>query len=118
MAYRQFTDASGAEWTVYDVNPRMQERRAGDRRDPTHYNDESQLDRRGDDRRATVTTGRPVRITRGWLCFESKTERRRLQPIPNGWHVMSESELVGLLEQARVAPRRANPNQQSGAGRP
>jgi hypothetical protein len=105
MAHRQFTDESGTEWTVYDVIPRLDERRAGDRRDRGPESAESQ-ERRGEDRRATVTH-RPSRLTRGWLCFESAHERRRLQPIPDEWHHRSDADLAGLLEQARVAPRRA-----------
>ena len=122
MAFRQFTDATGVEWTVYDVVPRADERRENDRRDSTHLTDESQMDRRGPDRRATLNSVRTVRLTRGWLCFETKTERRRLQPIPENWHVMADADLAGLVQQARVAPRRLTPDkkpdQGSGAGRP
>lgn len=107
MAHRSFLDAAGTEWTVYDVNPRADERRSHDRRD--HSGDaETTVDRRAEDRRATVGGVRPVRLTRGWLCFESKGERRRLQPIPENWHLQSDAELAGLLGQARVAPRRAS----------
>jgi hypothetical protein len=60
------------------------------------------------DRRATVGMIRPGRLTRGWLCFESQGERRRLQPIPESWHHLTDAELAGLLGQARVAPRRAS----------
>jgi hypothetical protein len=56
MAYRQFVDADGVEWTVYDVIPRTSDRRSADRRDSAQYADESQLDRRGDDRRAPVVS--------------------------------------------------------------
>ena len=117
MAFRQFTDASGVEWTVYDVIPRADERRTTDRRDATHYGDDSQLDRRGLDRRATLASVRPVRITRGWLCFETQGERRRLQPIPENWHLLSDADLSGLVQQARIAPRRVKPDQGAGASR-
>jgi hypothetical protein len=117
MAFRHFTDQQGVEWTVYDVVPRAEERRASDRRDPAHPPEDVQLDRRGDDRRATQFSIRPVRLTRGWLCFEAQGERRRLQPIPEKWHLMGESELTGLLQQARLAPRRVKPDQGAGAGR-
>jgi hypothetical protein len=106
MAHRQFVDAGGVEWTVYDVIPRMSDRRSGDRRDTAQYADQSQLDRRGEDRRAPVVNVHPVRITRGWLCFESSGDRRRLQPIPEGWHLLPDSGLITLLQQARSAPRR------------
>ena len=118
MAHRQFIDGSGTEWTVYDVVPRADERRAYDRRgeaQPETPDDE----RRGDDRRATVTTTRPVRLTRGWLCFESEKERRRLQPIPENWHLRKDAELAQMLEAARIAPRRnASGGQGAGASQP
>jgi hypothetical protein len=105
MAHRQFLDAAGAEWTVYDVNPRADERRVQQRRDSSG-DDDGFADRRGEDRRATVGAIRPPRLTRGWLCFESHGERRRLQPIPDSWHLGSDADLAQLLQQARVAPRR------------
>jgi hypothetical protein len=116
MAFRQFTDATGVEWTVYDVVPRADERRAHDRRDHSHAVDDSQLDRRGEDRRALGSV-RPVRITRGWLCFEAPEERRRLQPIPENWHLMSDADLAELVQQARIAPRRLKSDQETGARR-
>ena len=117
MAFRQFTDASGVEWTAYDVIPRADERRENDRRDSTHFGDDSQLDRRGIDRRAALASLRPVRLTSGWLCFEAQDERRRLQPIPNGWHLLSDADLCGLMQQARVAPRRVKQDQGVGVAR-
>jgi hypothetical protein len=105
MAHRQFTDPNGVEWTVYDVVPRPDDRRQHDRRETTQGGDDHD-DRRAEDRRATVTT-RPSRLTRGWLCFESSGERRRLQPIPDNWHQSTDADLATLLDRARVAPRRA-----------
>jgi hypothetical protein len=104
MAHRQFTSPDGVEWTVYDVIPRADERRHRDRRDLAQEAEPD--DRRGDDRRATVGS-RPARLTRGWLCFESTGERRRLQPIPERWHHSTDADLATLLDRARVAPRRA-----------
>ena len=106
MAHRQFLDQTGAEWTVYDVNPRMDERRIHERRDSAIGSAEAE-ERRAEDRRATVGAIRPGRLTRGWLCFESGTERRRLQPVPENWQLLPDSDLAGLLQQARIAPRRA-----------
>jgi hypothetical protein len=106
MAHRQFTDPDGVEWTVYDVIPRADDRRHQDRRDVAHGAESGHDERRAEDRRATVTA-RPVRLTRGWLCFESSGERRRLQPIPDEWQHSSDADLATLLQRARVAPRRA-----------
>jgi hypothetical protein len=107
MAHRQFVDESGAEWTVYDVNPRVDERRMHDRRDSGSDAEAGGSERRAEDRRTTVGAIRSGRLTRGWLCFESEVERRRLQPVPENWHLLSDADLAGLLQQARVAPRRA-----------
>jgi hypothetical protein len=115
MAHRQFIDGDGVEWTVYDVIPRADERRSKDRRDQSHAA-ELPVDRRGDDRRAGIPA-RPVRITRGWLCFESAGERRRLQPIPEDWHHSDDAGLIELMQQASVAPRRTRLGQEAEANR-
>lgn len=114
MAYRQFTDSTGAEWTVYDVVPRADERRGVNRRqgEPPAEVEE----RRGEDRRLTVGGMRPVRLTQGWLCFEKQGERRRLQPIPVNWHLLPDVDLGQLIEQARLAPQPKRPDH--GAGSP
>lgn len=112
MAFREFMGSAGVEWTVYDVVPRAVERRKGDRREGDPEGGTPGEDRRVDDRRAAVRTSRPVRLTRAWLCFESEVDRRRLQPIPENWHLLPEAELVALLGQARSAPRRKEQDQE------
>jgi hypothetical protein len=42
----------------------------------------------------------PEALRRGWLAFESKSERRRLAPTPDSWEELSDSELSDLLERA------------------
>jgi hypothetical protein len=37
----------------------------------------------------------------GWLCFESPAEKRRLTPVPAGWHDLAEADLWMLLRSAR-----------------
>jgi hypothetical protein len=105
MAHRTFTDAAGVEWTVYDVIPRVDERRADDRRRDSEP-DIGTEDRRLDDRRVAVAGHLPSRLTDGWLCFESAGDRRRLQPIPAEWSSMPDAQLTDLLGQARPAGRR------------
>jgi hypothetical protein len=105
MAYRDFTDSTGTEWFVFDVTPRADERRSYDRRREeaqTGKVDEAE-DRRVGSRRVSVGQ-RPPRLTQGWLCFERDGERRRLQPIPDNWTSLPDSELEKLLEAAQVAP--------------
>ena len=43
----------------------------------------------------------------GWLCFESSAEKRRLHPIPAGWHARTDAELWRLC--AAAAPVRRRP---------
>lgn len=43
----------------------------------------------------------------GWLFFDSTSEKRRLSPIPDGWHSASDDVLRTLCEQAEVVPERA-----------
>jgi hypothetical protein len=43
-----------------------------------------------------------VGLENGWLCFESRSEKRRLSPIPDAWHELDERRLMGLLASARA----------------
>jgi hypothetical protein len=43
-----------------------------------------------------------VGLENGWLCFESKSEKRRLSPIPPAWHEMDDAALTALLGTART----------------
>jgi hypothetical protein len=99
LPYRTFNDSAGAEWQVWDIVPRMHERR-----------DVEKLDRRIEvipipfaDRRAAPEPRRGRGSVRrgylrgtyahGWLCFESRQEKRRLSPIPTDWTTCSDEEL-------------------------
>ena len=49
----------------------------------------------------------PDTMADGWLCFECGDEKRRLHPVDEEWHVLSEDELLALcLSAAPVKPRR------------
>ena len=48
----------------------------------------------------------PERFRGGWLVFERTGERRRCAPTPQTWPDLPESDLLDLLEQAEVVPRR------------
>ena len=100
MSYRLFEDTKGTEWQVWDVVPRLEERRTA-----------SVAERRVDikvipfaDRRRT--TRRVVQSRRallsgsyatGWLCFESRREKRRLSPIPTDWTTCDGETLESYL---------------------
>lgn len=52
----------------------------------------------------------PEPYTKGWLLFQSETERRRFAPIPREWEQLPERRLRDLLGLAIAAPgsRRAS----------
>ena len=72
---REFTDKKGVEWLVWDVYPTSGE---GER-----YPDP-----------ASVFPHRE--FADGWLCFESKWEKRRVTPVPLGWNDWSDEQLGDL----------------------
>lgn len=36
-------------------------------------------------------------LSRGWLIFESREERRMLSPAPEGWETFSDTQLLALI---------------------
>ena len=119
MPSRVFTDEYGVPWTVWAVEPTFAERRLGQDRRAREIEEQNRADiehalnerRSGGDRRAGQRDVTPrfkvaPQLTGGWLAFQSKSERRRLVPIPPGWLEASDAELSGLLARATVLPRR------------
>jgi hypothetical protein len=100
MPYRTFVDSTGTEWQVWDVVPRLSERRSEEETDrrlamtPIRF-----ADRREESRRLTQTRRAVLRgsYAHGWLCFDSDKEKRRLTPIPYDWTTCSE-ELLEVYE--------------------
>lgn len=107
MSYRLFEDSKGTEWQVWDVVPRLEERRAT-----------AQTDRRVDikvipfaDRRRTsrrIAQSRRALLrgnyAHGWLCFESKREKRRLSPIPDDWTTCDDETIEHYLRDGVRVP--------------
>ena len=92
MAVRDFTDERGVSWRVWAVTPdQLQPRTAAE-------------DYLGD-------------FGEGWLCFESKHERRRLASFPADWAALPDSALQDLLGQATVAPARRGAHAEGGEER-
>lgn len=96
MPYRTFTDSAGTEWQVWDIVPRLRERRSApvpDRRVeivPISFADRRREERRvGQAPRATLRGA----YAQGWLCFESDKEKRRLSPIPTDWTTCDDDRL-------------------------
>ena len=82
MAHREFQDVNGRRWEAWDIYP------------------------------ASVTPRRssgfnlPEELRDGWLAFQTDDgESRRLAPIPGTWPVLSETDLAGLLDLAKLIPR-------------
>lgn len=99
MAHRQITDGEGVEWQVWEVIPSTAERRlASDRRlDP----------RDDDDRRRHVQFRVQLEdgMERGWLVFESASEKRRVFPVPPDWASWPDDELMALGRSGETASR-------------
>ena len=82
MALREFTDADGRRWEVWDIRPTLS---------------------------YSLVTEAEVEGARGWLAFKSRDgERRRLAPIPvapEGWSAATEAQLCSWCAEARPLPR-------------
>jgi hypothetical protein len=92
MSLREFRDAAGNEWVVWEVHPRL-----------------------GD----AYAEGRlriPEMLTDGWLAFRSGQHRRRVTPIPAGWAASNDEALLELLESATVLPPARPDLRDSGRG--
>ena len=92
MAHREFRDSSGRAWAVWSVHPGRAERRNAPAPAPV-------VERR---KRAEFRVPLSDGFAHGWLCFETKGEKRRL-PFPANWANMSDSELEELSKTARKA---------------
>jgi hypothetical protein len=93
MAHRTFRDEQGREWDAWEVVPTAVERRIA--RDGKSKGDIADR-RRIQETRVVV----PDELQRGWLAFQSGSERRRLTPIPDDWADMTSLELMELLGRA------------------
>ena len=80
MAHRQFTDAKGVAWDVYDVVALPGFGRPGEPQLAPH--------------------SEQFRAVRTWLVFESAAEKRRLASIPENWEAAPTPELERLLAAA------------------
>lgn len=98
MALREFTDSRGIAWTAWDVPPHRvytPARAESDRRiaETPGYAPER---RAGGGRRR----GGPTELARGWVCFTSGAERRRLYPPPEDWEARTDEELEAMCADA------------------
>jgi hypothetical protein len=106
MSLRTFIDTDGVAWEVWAVRLSAAERREGGDRRARRTDAEPDLgDRRSGDRRRlrdhlNTRSRLAERYAGGWLAFESSVERRRLAPIPPGWHDASDDELAEMCASA------------------
>jgi hypothetical protein len=89
--HRVFADAQGVQWDVFAVYP-----------EPPRAS-RSQL-------KGTYS--------KGWLCFDSATEKRRLSPIPDRWQQLTDEQLAQLSERAESATRRRGRSRGPGPEQP
>ena len=112
MAFRDFRDSTGTLWQAWDVIPQLVERRQGLRRIAPPPVLGMTNDRRcGMDRRI-ATTRRGLLgdgFDRGWLCFESAEEKRRLTPIPGDWTRCPSAQLERYCIAAMPVRRPSSP---------
>lgn len=99
MPHRTFTDTHGRPWDVWLVQPEHVERRR-DVEASTPI-----VERRGRREFRVPLAGKWVD---GWLCFETKGEKRRLAPYPAEWMELPVTTLERLCLSAAAAraPRR------------
>lgn len=98
MAHREFRDPTGRRWDVWSVIPERAERRRQTAALPS-----TAERRRQADSEYRVPLGE--QWTRGWLAFETRGEKRRLAPIPDGWEQASDAELDAMRERATPIAR-------------
>ncbi len=92
MALREFTDASGVTWQVWEVHPKLTERRqtTGERKAMRVSDERRLLDQ--------PRFGPEQSLAHGWLAFRSSVERRRRSAIPESWESLSTQGLRVLLD--------------------
>ena len=98
MAQREFQDDKGRLWTVWEVRPERVERREGDER---RKRPRGSPDRRQQRLLLAVVGGD---LARGWLAFETRGERRRYTPIPEGWEGAADADLRAMWNEAVPLP--------------
>jgi hypothetical protein len=106
MPYRTFQDSGGRDWQVWDIVPRLSERRSEEAVERRVHDVEVPIERRREERRLAESRRSVLHgsFAKGWLCFESNADKRRLSPIPSDWMACTKSQLERYLNAgARVS---------------
>jgi hypothetical protein len=98
MPHRQFVDAGGFSWSVWDVRPATVQPQSRDDADPS-----GEVQVRSPSHVAPIDQA----LAAGWLCFECGEQKRRLAPIPPGWEAFSTDALEQLCRSAPPVQRKA-----------
>src|SRR6266581_7937320 len=93
MPHRQFVDADGSAWAVWDVRPLVVQQSL----------DPGQTEDRHAPRRSPAPLDQA--LASGWLCFEAGEQKRRLAPIPPEWESLPAEGLRRLCESATIVRR-------------
>jgi hypothetical protein len=106
--HRQFLDDDGLPWQAWDVIPSWGERRIQQRRQQLTSPPPGTGERRIAERRTRhgIRIGLTERLAEGWLAFESRGLRRRVAPIPEDWHELTDDALRTMLREAEQLPPR------------
>ena len=97
MALREFIDSSGVAWQVWEVHPKLTERRLiKARRGATRVSSERRL-------LDHPRFGPEQSLAHGWLAFRSSVERRRRSAIPESWEDLSSDGLQALLSASSLS---------------
>ena len=102
MPYRTFSDGTGKEWQVWDIVPRLTERRLGTADRRVHTEVIPFADRRRDERRFSQVRRAVLRGTyaHGWLCFDSGVEKRGVWLILHAWTTSADEDIDSYLSVA------------------
>lgn len=98
MSLRDFTDASGRVWQVWNTTP---SRAAGASLFPIDPRGVGAPEPPGATSGELIPYGHvSPGLEHGWLTFKAGDEKRRLSPIPPDWTAASDAELAGYLSRA------------------
>ena len=104
MPYRTFEDSAGTEWQVWDVVPRLTERRLQESDRRVDITPIAFADRRRDERRLSSSHRAVLRgsYASGWLCFDNGERKKRLSPIPPDWRHCDDETLEAYMRAGDV----------------
>ena len=110
MTHRAFKDREGKHWDVWIVHPSAAERRFVDRRVKEEDRAGAAERRTAQERRGGIRKSPRAAVAEefahGWLCFETRGEKRRLAPVPEQWDRADEETLEKWCAMAAPALRR------------